>query len=169
MSSLLIEGPAKISGEVRIGGNKNAALPMIAAAMLTDEPVILHNVPDILDVRNMLELVRVLGAEVKRDGKTVEICAKNIQLTALPQNLCTAIRTSLLFAGPLAMRTGSAQLWPPGGDVIGRRRLDSHFYGLRKLGIVVEAEETPEDSRTLVMYANLFEEKRLEKGVESNA
>ena len=62
MSSLLIEGPAKISGEVRLGGNKNAVLPMIAAAMLTDEPVILHNVPDILDVRNMLELARVLGA-----------------------------------------------------------------------------------------------------------
>jgi len=143
MSSLLIEGPSKISGEVRVGGNKNAVLPMIAAAMLTDEPVILHNVPDILDVRNMLELARVLGAEIKREGKSVEICAKNIQLTKLPRNLCTAIRTSLLFAGPLAMRTGSAQLWPPGGDVIGKRRLDSHFYGLRKLGIMVEAEESP--------------------------
>ena len=143
MSSLLIEGPSKISGEVRVGGNKNAVLPMIAAAMLTDEPVILHNVPDILDVRNMLELARVLGAEIKREGKSVEICAKNIQLTELPRNLCTAIRTSLLFAGPLAMRTGSAQLWPPGGDVIGKRRLDSHFYGLRKLGIMVEAEESP--------------------------
>ena len=73
MSSLLIEGPSRICGEVRIGGNKNAVLPMIAAAMLTEEPVILHNVPDILDVRNMLELARVLGAEVKRDGKSVEI------------------------------------------------------------------------------------------------
>ena len=143
MSSLLIEGPSKISGEVKIGGNKNAILPMIAAAMLTEEPVILHNVPDILDVRNMLELARVLGAEIKRDGKTVEICARNITLTELPQNLCTAIRTSLLFAGPLAMRTGSAQLWPPGGDVIGRRRLDSHFYGLRKLGVDVKAEVVP--------------------------
>ena len=143
MSSLLIEGPSKISGEVRVGGNKNAVLPMIAAAMLTDEPVILHNVPDILDVRNMLELARVLGAEVKRDGKTVEICAKNITLTDLPRNLCTAIRTSLLFAGPLAMRTGSAQLWPPGGDVIGRRRLDAHFYGLGKLGIEVNSDVIP--------------------------
>ena len=143
MSSLLIEGPSKISGEVRIGGNKNAVLPMIAAAMLTDEPVILHNVPDILDVRNMLELARVLGAEIKRDGKTVEICAKNITLTDLPRNLCTAIRTSLLFAGPLAMRTGSAQLWPPGGDVIGRRRLDAHFYGLGKLGIDVNYDVIP--------------------------
>ena len=143
MSSLLIEGPAKISGEVRIGGNKNAVLPMIAAAMLTEEPVILHNVPDILDVRNMLELAKVLGATVKRDGKSVEICAANLNLSELPRNLCTAIRTSLLFAGPLAMRLGAAQLWPPGGDVIGRRRLDSHFYGLRKLGIKVDAEDIP--------------------------
>ena len=143
MSSLLIEGPARIDGEVQIGGNKNAVLPMIAAAMLTEEPVILHNVPDILDVRNMLELARVLGADVRRDGKTVEICARNIATTVLPQNLCTAIRTSLLFAGPLAMRAGSAQVYPPGGDVIGRRRLDSHFYGLRKLGITVEADAVP--------------------------
>lgn len=143
MASLLIEGPSRISGEVRISGNKNAALPMIAAAMLTEEPVILHNVPDILDVRNMLDLARLLGAEVSRDGNTVTIQAKNIQLTELPQTLCTALRTSLLFAGPLSMRAGSAILWPPGGDVIGRRRLDSHFYGLRKLGIVIEAEHAP--------------------------
>ena len=157
MSSLLIEGPSEIQGEVQLSGNKNAALPMIAASMLTDEPVILHNVPDILDVRNMLELARVLGASVNRDGKTVVICAKNLTLSELPRNLCTAIRTSLLFAGPLAMRLGSAQLWPPGGDVIGRRRLDSHFYGLRKLGISVETDEVPYSFRRTCSSSELVD------------
>lgn len=135
MKSLIIEGPAKISGSIEVGGNKNAVLPMIAAAMLTDEQVILHNVPDIIDVANMLDLAACLGAKIERNGSTVSIQAQTITTSELPKSICSALRTSLLFAGPIAARTGSAILWPPGGDVIGRRRLDSHFYGLKKLGI----------------------------------
>ena len=135
MKSLVIEGPSRISGSITVGGNKNAVLPMIAAAMLTDEEVILHNVPTIIDVENMLELAASIGAKVKRKGSTVSIRAKTITTSELPKKICSALRTSLLFAGPIAARTGSAILWPPGGDVIGRRRLDSHFYGLKKLGI----------------------------------
>ncbi len=128
-----------------MGGNKNAVLPMIAAAMLTDEEVILHNVPEIIDVENMLRLAAALGASVKREKTTVVIKADQLKTGRLPEEMCSALRTSLLFAGPLAVRTGNAVLWPPGGDVIGRRRLDAHFYGLRKLGIQIQADTIPFD------------------------
>lgn len=143
MQSMIIEGPSRIHGQVTIGGNKNAVLPMIAAAMLTDEEVILHNVPDIIDVENMLHLAAELGADVRRAGGTVVVKAENLKTNRLPKEICSALRTSLLFAGPLAARTGKAELWPPGGDVIGRRRLDAHFYGLRKLGIQIESDDIP--------------------------
>ena len=143
MLSLFIDGPSKVSGAVSAGGNKNAVLPMIAAAMLTEEEVVLHNVPDIIDVENMLHLAAELGAHVRREGSTVILKAENLKTNRLPKEICSALRTSLLFAGPLAARTGSATLWPPGGDVIGRRRLDAHFYGLRKLGIQIASDDIP--------------------------
>ena len=147
MLSLFIDGPSKVSGAVTAGGNKNAVLPMIAAAMLTEEEVILRNVPDIIDVENMLHLAAELGACVRREGSTVIIKAENLKTNRLPKEICSALRTSLLFAGPLAARTGSATLWPPGGDVIGRRRLDAHFYGLRKLGIQITSDDVPYEFR----------------------
>ena len=107
---------------------------MIAAALLTREPVTLHNIPEILDVERMLEIVRHLGASVQREGETVTITADGLSKGAIPKELCHAVRASLLFAGPLLVRLGEAALYPPGGDVIGRRRLDPHFYGLAKLG-----------------------------------
>lgn len=143
MLSLIVDGPSRIAGSVTVGGNKNAVLPMIAAAMLTDEEVILHNVPEIIDVENMLRLAAELGASVKREKSTVVIKADRLKTSELPKEICSALRTSLLFAGPLAARTGKAILWPPGGDVIGRRRLDAHFYGLRKLGIQIQADDIP--------------------------
>ncbi len=135
MKALKIHGPQTTRGELHLAGNKNAALPMIAAALLTDEPVTLRNVPDILDVRTMLAIAKELGATVLRSGDAVTICAANLSSPAIPRELCHAARASLLFAGPLAARLGEAVIYPPGGDVIGRRRLDPHFYGLSKLGI----------------------------------
>ncbi len=143
MRSLLIEGPSKISGEITVGGNKNAVLPMIAAAIMADGETVLENVPDILDVRAMLEIAVALGAEVSRQASTVRIKTPRIKTSGIPKSLCSALRTSLLFAGPLIARTGSATLWPPGGDVIGRRRLDAHFYGLKKLGASIKSESAP--------------------------
>ncbi len=134
MQSLIVEGGANIGGEVTIGGNKNAALPMIAAALLTDEPVILRNMPDILDVRTMLDIARSLGAECEFENNTLKFHCSKLQSTSISQELCSRNRTSILFAAPLLARGGRAHLSPPGGDVIGRRRLDGHFYGLRKLG-----------------------------------
>jgi UDP-N-acetylglucosamine 1-carboxyvinyltransferase len=141
MQSLRIEGGAPIRGEVVIGGNKNAALPMIAATLLTDEEVVLHNLPDILDVRSMLEIAAALGAEVDFHDHTLKIRCRNLTGTTVPRELCSKNRTSILFAAPLLARGGGATLYPPGGDVIGRRRLDGHFYGLLKLGATMEFDQ----------------------------
>lgn len=143
MRSLIITGASRIAGSVTVGGNKNAVLPMIAASLLTEEDVILHNVPAITDVDVMLGILKSLGAKISRCGSNVTINTAGVTRNTIPKALCSALRTSFLFAGPLAARCGSAVLHPPGGDVIGRRRLDSHFYGLKKLGIVLRGEEIP--------------------------
>lgn len=142
MESLRITGQREISGEVRISGNKNAVLPMIAALLLTDEECVLHNVPDIRDVRSMLEIAGVLGAEFTFENNTLRLRCSDIKTTTIPKNLCSMNRTSILFAAPLISRCGRAELYPPGGDVIGRRRLDGHFYGLTRLGAVMSGDET---------------------------
>ena len=139
MKTIWIEGGRPVEGGITLGGNKNAALPMIVAAILTRDEVVLHNVPDILDVRQMLKIAEALGVTVRRETETLTLCAKDLQETTLPPQLCRSIRTSLLFAGPLVARCGEAKLAPPGGDVIGRRRLDGHFYGLQKLGVKIDA------------------------------
>jgi UDP-N-acetylglucosamine 1-carboxyvinyltransferase len=143
MNSFRINGGKPLSGEIRVSGNKNAILPMIAASLLTDEKITLHNVPDILDVRNMLKAAAHLGVEISYHKDTLTLQAKDISTTDIPCNLCSLIRTSLLFAGPLLLRTGKVSFFPPGGDVIGRRRLDSHFYGLTTLGAELVTEGYP--------------------------
>ncbi|MDR2849341.1 MAG: UDP-N-acetylglucosamine 1-carboxyvinyltransferase [Verrucomicrobiota bacterium] len=141
MSRFVIKGGRPVSGVHRAPGNKNAALPMLAASLLTSEPVVLSNLPLIADVRTMLELLSDLGAQVELDpGKhTVRICAGRVKGTHLNKALCGKVRSSILFAGPLLARYGSAKLYPPGGDVIGRRRVDTHLDGFRRLGASVRA------------------------------
>ena len=135
MARLIIQGGKPIGGAFRPLGNKNAALPMLAACVLTDEPVRLENVPRIVDVENMLRLLEGLGVSVERRGHAVALCAAGLRTTTLDAALCGKVRGSILFAGPLAARHGSARLTSPGGDVIGRRRLDTHVEGLGQLGI----------------------------------
>jgi UDP-N-acetylglucosamine 1-carboxyvinyltransferase len=139
MSRFVITGGKPVSGVHRTPGNKNAALPMLAASLLSSEPVTLHNLPLIADVRTMLELLADMGAEVKLDSekRSVTIHAKKIKSTHLNKTLCGKVRSSILFAGPLLARCGSAKLYPPGGDVIGRRRIDTHLDGFRQLGAAV--------------------------------
>ena len=136
MSTLVIRGQKPISGVMRVAGNKNAALPMIAASLLTAEPVTLTNVPDIDDVVSMLEAAKGLGARVSRDFEsgTVTLRSPKICSARIDASLAARIRTSFLFAGPLLARIGRASLPPPGGDAIGARRLDTHFDGFRALG-----------------------------------
>ena len=141
MSRFVIHGGRPLSGEIRASGSKNAVLPMIAAALLTDEEVVLENVPSIRDVDVMLEIAGVIGAEISRSGDRVTIRAANLTDCPLPVELCERVRTSLLFVAPLLHRVGRAKLHPPGGDGIGRRRLDTHFYGLRQLGASIDETE----------------------------
>lgn len=112
---------------------------MLAATLLTSEPVVLRNLPLIADVYTMLELLSETGTEVELDkeARSVRIHARRISNTQLSRALCERVRSSILFAGPLVARTGMGRLFPPGGDVIGRRRLDTHFDGLRSLGVTV--------------------------------
>ena len=140
VAKLIINGGQPISGTFHPRGNKNAVLPMLASCLLTDEPVVLHNVPLIDDVKVMLELLESIGVAVSLDGHTLTLCAGSLKTTELDPELCAKVRTSILLAGSLTARHGGATIYPPGGDVIGRRRLDTHFYGLRSLGAEITTD-----------------------------
>ena len=140
MEAFLIEGGRPLSGTIRPAGNKNAALPILAACLLTADPVTLENVPRIRDVEAMIELLVDIGAEVEWTGPNrVRVWAADVAKTRLDPDLCTRIRASILFAGPLLARFGTADIPPPGGDVIGRRRVDTHLMAFAALGADVEA------------------------------
>jgi UDP-N-acetylglucosamine 1-carboxyvinyltransferase len=138
--SFVIEGNRPLSGSIRAAGNKNAALPIIAGALLAEGPVLINNVPAIRDVETMLELVADLGVDVDAPGDgRVRIHATDLRKHELDEELCTRIRASILLAGPLLARWGEAIVPPPGGDVIGRRRIDTHIHALTQLGAEVHA------------------------------
>lgn len=139
MDKFIIEGGVPLNGEVTPAGNKNAALPLVAACLLTDEPVILRNVPRIKDVEVMRNLIESLGASVEDlDATSWRITARDLRPADLDPDLCRRIRASILVAGPMCARIGDFKLSPPGGDVIGRRRLDTHIFALRALGVDVQ-------------------------------
>lgn len=138
MEEFIIEGGVPLHGEVTPAGNKNAALPLLAACLLTDEPVVLRNVPQIRDVQVMRQLIESLGAVVEElDAKTWRITTRQLAASHLDPDLCRRIRASILVAGPVVARAGSLRLPPPGGDIIGRRRLDTHILALQALGAEV--------------------------------
>ena len=131
----IVEGGHRLSGTIRPSGNKNAALPIVAAALVTDQPVILENVPRIRDVETLVELVKSVGASAEwTERNTLHIHAKSLRAADLDPELCKKIRGAILLAAPLLGRCGEIKLPPPGGDVIGRRRLDTHFLALEQLG-----------------------------------
>jgi UDP-N-acetylglucosamine 1-carboxyvinyltransferase len=141
MPKYVVDGGRPLSGRIRPAGNKNAALPMIAATLLTEEEVVLENVPDIRDVRTLLELLEVLGATVDWLGDNrVRVQAAHVGVNELDASMAARIRASILLAGPMLARVGKMVLPPPGGDVIGRRRVDTHFLALSRLGATVEAD-----------------------------
>jgi UDP-N-acetylglucosamine 1-carboxyvinyltransferase len=138
MARFIIRGGKRLSGSLKSPGNKNAALPMLAACVLTDKPVTLRNIPLIDDVRTMLAILEDLGVTVDLNGHSVTLCAKGLRKSKLNAELCRIVRSSILFAGPMTARLGRVTLSPPGGDVIGRRRIDTHLDGLKSLGIQVQ-------------------------------
>ena len=141
MHKYRIEGGIPIRGTIAASGNKNAALPCIAATLLSEEPVILRNIPEIEDTGVMLLILQALGAAVEKIGEHEwKIDASLIRSSDIPATLSKKIRASILFAGPLVARTGKAVLPPPGGDVIGRRRVDTHFLALQELGARISVE-----------------------------
>ncbi len=145
----MIEGGQPLNGTVRAAGNKNGALPILAACLLTDEPVLLHNVPRIRDVETMMALIADLGAEVEWTGANdVRVHAAGRSSHELDPELAQRIRASFLLAGPLLARGGRASVPPPGGDVIGRRRLDPHIHAFTELGAEIDITGARFDLRT---------------------
>jgi UDP-N-acetylglucosamine 1-carboxyvinyltransferase len=147
--SFVIEGGQPLNGTVRAAGNKNGALPILAACLLTDEPVVLHNVPRIRDVETMMALIADLGADVEWTGANdVRVHAAGRTSHELDAELARRIRASFLLAGPLLARDGRAVVPPPGGDVIGRRRLDPHIHAFAELGAEIDIAGARFDLRT---------------------
>ncbi len=132
----LIHGGRSLKGSVTPGGNKNEALPVVCATLLTDKPVVLRNVPRIRDINVLLDLISEMGVTVEEldTPNDLRICAKDLGAPHPPAALCEQLRASILLAGPLTARCRALILPPPGGDVIGRRRVDTHFAGLSALG-----------------------------------
>lgn len=140
MQQLRINGGNRLVGEVRASGAKNAALPILAAALLTADDLVLHNVPDLADVRTMLKLLEGMGVKVTRSGTDVTLNAGNVTSTKAPYELVKTMRASVLTLCPLAARFGSAEVSLPGGCAIGARPVDQHIRGLRQLGATVDID-----------------------------
>jgi UDP-N-acetylglucosamine 1-carboxyvinyltransferase len=143
MDKFVIQGGVPLMGEMIPSGNKNAALPILSACLLTGEPVILHNIPNIRDTQTMRELIESLGVQIERfNSGSWRIHAQEVRLSGLDPQHCRNIRASVLLAGPTIARTGELRLPPPGGDVIGRRRVDTHILALEALGAKAEYDQT---------------------------
>lgn len=143
MAQFIIRGGHELSGTVIPSGNKNAALPMLAACLLTDEPVTLHNVPRIRDVGTMIELLEAVGVNVRDEGGgTAVLEARGASLQRFDPEMFRDIRGSILLAGPLLARFGAVELPRPGGDMIGRRRVDTHMLSFQAMGAELSLDET---------------------------
>lgn len=136
MDKFIIKGGKPLHGVMEPSGNKNAALPLMAACLLTQEPVVLHNLPEIKDIQTMRKLLESLGVQIRQleQLNSWEFHARDIHPANLDPDVCRQIRASILLAGPMVARYGELILPPPGGDVIGRRRVDTHILALEKLG-----------------------------------
>ena len=152
-----VEGGIPIKGTVHASGNKNAALPCIAAVLLTKEDVVLRNIPEIEDCHVMIQILEAMGVEAQKLEEHVwKFNSSKLRDCTIPHDLSKKIRASILFAGPLVARCGKAVMLPPGGDVIGRRRLDSHFLALTELGARVNANGKFEFTANKLVGADIF-------------
>jgi UDP-N-acetylglucosamine 1-carboxyvinyltransferase len=168
MEKFIIEGGIPLSGEVTPSGNKNAALPLLAACLLTEEPVTLHNVPQIRDVQDMRRMLESLGVEIADLGnRTWQVTAKYVRPADLDPDLSRRIRASILLAGPMTARAGGVKLPPPGGDVIGRRRVDTHIWALRHMGAEVSYDRSFEFKADFLTGADILLDEASVTGTEN--
>jgi len=168
MGRFIIDGGHRVSGEVTPSGNKNEALPSLAACLLTDDEVVLENLPRIRDVLVMGEVLSDLGVEVEWvEHNRVRICARDVRKPALNRKLCGRVRASVLFAGPMVARLGEVELPPPGGDVIGRRKLDTHFAALKALGAELDLGESYSLKSTRLTGTEMFLDEASVTGTEN--
>ena len=140
MHKLVIEGGARLSGEIPVSGAKNAALPILCASLLSSEPLVLENVPALEDVATTLKLLKQMGVAVERDGATVRLDASRLDNPVAPYELVKTMRASILVLCPLVARTGHARVSLPGGCAIGARPVDQHIKGLEAMGATVRIE-----------------------------
>lgn len=141
MAKFLITGGNKLEGEIDIAGNKNSALKLIPALIASDQKSVLTNVPDIADVRVLIEIIQKLGAKVNFSDNVLEIDPSSLNSYEPDSDLCSRIRASVVLAAPLLVRFGKATLTPPGGDQIGDRLLDTHFSMMQKIGVSYERKD----------------------------
>lgn len=157
MYKYIIEGSYPISGKIRPSGNKNAALPCLAATLLTDEPVVLRNIPNLEDVGVMSDILEFLGSSVKRTGKhELTIVTSNIKSCEIPVDPAKRIRASILFAGPLLARMGRVVLPTPGGDLIGQRPMDTHFLAMKEFGARIDIDGSFNIQANKLLGSNIF-------------
>lgn len=135
MCKLVINGGRRLCGEIPVQGSKNAALPILAAALLTDEECIIHNCPDITDVAAAFEILRQLGAETEFEDCTARVCSRNICSDKIPKSLMEKMRSSVMFLGAILARCGTAAIYSPGGCNLGDRPIDIHLRSLKELGV----------------------------------
>ena len=140
MGAFVVQGGRKLEGTIRVDGAKNAALPILAASVLTEETVVLQGVPMISDVRKMTDILMMLGCRIRRDGHTLTLDAGGLKRTEMPDALSKQIRSSIFLLGPILSRFRQATVTYPGGCEIGLRPIDLHLSGLRSLGVVIHEE-----------------------------
>ena len=140
MDKLVIQGGRRLGGTVEVSGAKNAALPILAATLLTKEPSVIKNVPQVADVFTMVKILKSLGAKVQHSGDTVEVDPGGVQNPVLTYKLVSTMRGSICFLGPCLARFGRAQVSFPGGCVIGPRPIDLHLKGVRSLGAQISID-----------------------------
>jgi len=141
LDKLVIEGGKPLSGSIRIHGAKNAALPIMAASLLADGEVTLHNVPHLLDIEVMLYILERLGCTCRHEQGTVTINTSSIQSYDVPEELMKQMRSSIFLMGPLLAKFGQVSVYQPGGCAIGERKIDLHLRGLEALGATIEEQD----------------------------
>ena len=168
MPAFIVEGGRRLQGTVRPAGNKNAALPILAATLLAEEPVTLHNMPRIRDVETMIELLAAQGATAEWIGaSSLRVDTRNARAGDPDPVLCARIRASILLAGPMLARFKRVRLPPPGGDVIGRRRVDTHLLALQKLGAEVNIGQTFDFTADKLVGGDIFLDEASVTGTEN--